>query len=203
MLGYETYPVRDDLLSRCDSFVPSLSALIPQVPSCFKRVRILRKTSCQESNPNVMCKHMQVLLIYRNPVAKTKKEISKGEAVFWFGCCGWELNESHWRCVVGWLDESLSLTLWQQGSENEATNNKKQACKWPKAWSFICSVHRRQQSLLIIARYCYHFYNNNNANFTSFHLPATHFSTNITFKNMKLFFYEHNVVRLKMKFICF
>lgn len=119
-------------------------------PFMFQKGGILRKTSCQESNPNVMCKHMQVLLIYRNPVAKTKKEISKGEAIFWFGCCGWELNESHWRCVVGWLDDSLSLTLWQQWSENEAANNKRQACILPKAWSFICSVHRRQQSLLKI-----------------------------------------------------
>lgn len=37
MLKYETHPVRDDLLCCCDSFVPVLRGLIPQVPLCFKK----------------------------------------------------------------------------------------------------------------------------------------------------------------------
>lgn len=37
MLEYEMHPVRDDLLWSCDSFVPTLSALIPQIPFAFQK----------------------------------------------------------------------------------------------------------------------------------------------------------------------
>lgn len=120
------YPVRDDLLSCCDSFVPSLSALIPQVSSCFKRERILRKTSCQDRNPNVMCEHMQLLLIYRNCIVKTKRA-----ALFWFGCCGWELK---WVTLTVWLDDWRNPCIKHYGNNVNMKMRLTQTCILTKAW---------------------------------------------------------------------
>lgn len=124
MLKYKRYPVGDELLLCCDSFVLQRSALIPQVPSCFKRTTLLKKTHRQELNPNVICLHMQALLIDRTHIAETKE---RSNPPIWRRWLGKEWNESRRCCAVvkiTWIHGNAGVKTW--GHERD---NRKCGCK--------------------------------------------------------------------------